>query len=105
MIGHGTQYGTGSFEGGSVEPVVAPTENPDKYDIAGANLILAEPRMERLYNRSLPAMGIDLPIDREAYTQGIQDLVAVLGTGILVGEDGTIGRAYLRPSVAPGMGR
>jgi branched-subunit amino acid aminotransferase/4-amino-4-deoxychorismate lyase len=49
-------------------------------------------------------MGFEAPIDQETLAQGISDLVAILGPDIFVGPDGTIGRAYIRPSVVPGMG-
>ena len=91
-------YGTGSMETLSFEPVVKDDQ------VVGGNIVLLEPRMDRLYDRALPAREVKFPIDRKTYAQGITDLMAVLGKNVLE-RDGKQGIGSIRVQVGPGMGK
>ena len=97
MNSHAGDYGTGIFEGESMEPVY------EGQEITGANIILHGPRMERM-GRSLKGRLFDLPISHSDFSQAIIDLSAVLGEGVLRDKDGRPTRAYIRPEARPGLG-
>lgn len=100
QIAHANQYGTGMFEGGSIEPVVN-----DRGEIVGANAILVDPRLNRMFGRSVEGRpGIVPPVPRAQFQQAILDYAAILGKNVLTMPDGKSARAYLRPSIAPGAG-
>lgn len=97
---HGGQYGTGMFEGGSVEPVVG-----ESGGIVDANAILFARRGNRMFNWSIPGRpGIHPQVSREIFDQAVLDYAAIIGTHALVSPDGVASRAYLRPSIVPGEG-
>ena len=98
-------YGTGSMETFSFEPVTTVVSDSQGVDIVGANIILLEPRMERLYGRSFPARELQFPVGKEAFTQGVVDLMAILGRSVLVGEGGNMGVGSIRVTVGPGVGK
>lgn len=95
---HGADYGSGAFEGGSAEPVV----NEDG-EIVGANIILHEPKMRRLFE-SAKARDFPLSVPLEDFSRGIIDLVSVQGFGALISAKGVPCRAYIRPEARPGIG-
>ncbi|MBI5123373.1 hypothetical protein HZA75_05960 [Candidatus Roizmanbacteria bacterium] len=97
MTNHAGDYGTGLFEGGSMEPV------SNGQEIIGANIILHEPRMNRL-KKSLKGRLFDLPEGLDAFSQGIIDLATILGESVLRDENGSPSRAYIRPEARPGLG-
>ncbi len=100
QIAHANQYGTGMFEGGSVEPVTN-----EAGEIVGANAILVEARLNRMFGRSVEGRpGIVPPVPRAEFEQAMLDYAAILGRKVLVTPDGHVARAYLRPSMAPGEG-
>lgn len=100
QISHATQYGTGMFEGGSIEPVAN-----EKGEITGANAILVQPRLNRMFGWSVPGRpGVQPPVTREDFEQAMLDYAAILGEKVLVSPEGLISRAYVRPSIAPGEG-
>lgn len=86
-------YGTGSMETLTLEPVV------DRND--QASIVLLPPRLTRLYSKALPAREINPPVDEETFSQGIVDLMAVLGTDILKNND----MGSIRVTVGPGAGK
>jgi len=93
---HGGDYGSGVFEGGSLEPVVEAGE------IVGANLILHSIRMRR-FQWSMNNRSFDIPsLDR--LDLAIRDLAAILAPNVLKTADGIPSRAYVRPSARPGSG-
>lgn len=94
---HGGDYGSGVFEGHSLEPVVRNGE------LTGANLILHEARMRRL-ERSLASRDFSLPVPIEEFSQGVKDLVSIIGDSVLISRQGIPCRAYVRPEARPGMG-
>lgn len=94
---HAADYGTGIFEGSSMEPV------SNGRNIIGANIILHEPRINRL-KKSLQGRLFDLPEEVEVFSQAIIDLAAVLGESVLRDKDGNPSRAYIRPEARPGLG-
>ncbi len=94
---HAGDYGSGVFEGSSVEPEVSGRR------IVGAHLVLHPLRMKR-FEISLKSRFFSLPCLPETFDLAIRDLVAVLGEGILTNSKREISRAYLRPSARPGPG-
>lgn len=98
VINHAGQYGSGVFEGGSLEPVY------DGNEITGANVILHGPRTARL-GKSLGSRLFELPGRVEDFSQGILDLAAILGERVLIDKEGKPSRAYIRPSATPGQGK
>jgi branched-subunit amino acid aminotransferase/4-amino-4-deoxychorismate lyase len=95
---HRIDYGTGSFEGSSAEPYLNSAG-----EVVGINIILHKPRMQRLL-RSLQNRSYVLPMAPERFAQAILDAVAVHGKSIVVAENHTASRAYIRPSIGPGVG-
>lgn len=95
---HSGDYGSGAFEGSSVEPVVGEDET-----IVGANLVLHEPRMQRLL-KSVAARDFSLSVSISELSQGIKDLVAVQGIETLISSEGVPCHAYLRLEARPGLG-
>ena len=95
---HRGDYGTGSFEGSSVEPVLDANNK-----ITGLNVILHAPRMAR-FVRSLHARNVTLPMPIEQFAHSVLDLVAIHGADVVTNDDGTPTRAYIRPSAGPGVG-
>ena len=95
---HRTDYATGVWEGSSAEPTLDENNN-----ITGVNVILHRPRLARLI-RSLRARGYNLAMPIEKFGQLILDTVAVHGIEVLLADDGTPMRAYIRPSAGSGVG-
>ena len=95
-FGHAEDYGSGIFEGGSAM-VNERTGIP--------NIVLHEQRLDRLFNRSLPARGYAPRVSREQFGQAMLTTVAVHGLEIFRNPDtdgrGPWVRAYIRPSVHP----
>lgn len=96
-----TVYATASMETLSLEPVL----DSAKQRVEGANIVLLDPRMDRLYDRALPARAMELPFGREVLAQGITDLMAVLGEDVLSSPDNQIGIGSIRVTVGPGAGK
>lgn len=96
-VHHGGDYGSGIFEGLSLMPVV------ENNQIVGANIILLEPRMERL-KRSLANRGLSEKVSVEEMRQAIIDLATIESNLALIDENGHPSRAYIRPSIRPGDG-
>ena len=94
----GKDYAQVVFEGMSMEPVV------DAEGIKGANLILFQPRIDRLA-RSVTTQRFKPSVSIAEFSQGISDLCAVLGEKVLRREDKTPSRAYIRPSISRGLGK
>src|SRR3989344_1618817 len=90
----GTDYAHVVFEGLSLEY---------KSEKEG-NLILWKPRLMRL-RRSTKHHGFQTPVSLSQLAQGIEDLVAVLGPAVLLGDGDKPSRAYIRPVVKRGFGR
>lgn len=90
-------YATASMETLSFEPVLAGKPG----EVNEANIVLLGPRMDRLYDRALPARAIELPFGREVLAQGITDLMAVLGEDVLSGP----GIGSIRVTVGPKAGK
>jgi Branched-chain amino acid aminotransferase/4-amino-4-deoxychorismate lyase len=95
---HRADYATGVWEGSSAEAVTDKNNN-----ITGVNVILHRPRVAR-FIRSLKARGYHLATPIEKFAQSILDTVAVHGTDMLRADDGSLARAYIRPSAGSGVG-
>ncbi len=95
---HRSDYATGSWEGSSAEPILDQNNT-----IVGVNAILHRPRLARMM-RSLRARGYNSPVAIEKFSQSILDIVAVHGFDMLVADDGSPTRAYIRPSMGTGVG-
>ncbi|HBS52252.1 MAG TPA: hypothetical protein DEA62_04660 [Coxiellaceae bacterium] len=95
---HRIDYATGVWEGSSAEPTLDENNN-----ITGVNVILHRPRLARLI-RSLRARGYNLAMPIEKFGQLILDTVAVHGIEVLLADDGSPLRAYIRPSAGSGVG-
>lgn len=97
---HALDYGSGLFEGSSAimnERTGIP------------QIILLDPRNDRLFNRSLPARGYQSPVSRTEFRQAQLDFVAINGSDLFQNPDLTspqkLVRAYIRPTVHPaGLG-
>lgn len=95
---HRADYATGAWEGSSAEPVLDKNNN-----VIGINAILHRPRLAR-FVRSLRARGYNIAMPVEKFSQLILDTVAVHGVEVLLAEDGSPMRAYIRPSAGSGVG-
>jgi branched-subunit amino acid aminotransferase/4-amino-4-deoxychorismate lyase len=95
---HRTDYATGVWEGSSAEPQLDENNN-----IVGLNVVLHQQRLAR-FARSLKARGYQPAMSMEKFGQLILDAVAVHGKEVVVANDGTPSRAYIRPSVGSGVG-
>jgi len=99
QFSHGTDYGSGVFEGGSAM-VHERTGIP--------HIILLDARNHRLFHRSLPSRGYHCPVSEQEFSDAIRNLIALHGLDLFRHPDGkTKGfvRAYIRPSVQPaGLG-
>lgn len=95
---HRIDYGAGVFEGSSAEPMLGKNNK-----ISGVNVILHRPRLTR-FIRSLRARGYNLAMPIEKFGQLILDLTAIHGIETLLADDGTVTRAYIRPSAGSGVG-
>lgn len=94
MITHTTDYGSGVFEGGSAEPVI------ENGKVVGANVILLQPKMQRMFGRSLPERNLRLDHTPQSFAQTTLDLVAAHGSSLYLGNHGPK-RAYIRPVGRP----
>ncbi len=95
QFGHATDYGSGLFEGSSAV-INERTGEP--------NIVLQEPRLRRLYGRSLPARGYQAPVCEKQLAIAISDLICLNSPDLFRHPDGvTPGfvRAYIRPSLQP----
>lgn len=99
-----TVYGTASMETLTLDPVMGQAGTQEEGKVVGANVILLGDRMDRLYDRALPSREVELPVDRSHMAQGIADLMAVLGTHVLVNPDDSVGIGSIRVTVGPGKG-
>lgn len=91
-------YGSGSMETFTEEPVLG-----EDASVVSGNIVLLEPRMDRLYGRALPNRKVDLPTERDAVSQGIKDLMAIQGTEVLTANN-TPQIASIRLLAGPGVG-
>lgn len=95
QFGHAIDYASGVFEGGSV--VINETTGQP-------NIILNQPRLERLFDRSLPSRNLQSSINPAEMAQAIHELITANGLDLFRHPDGqTPGyvRAYIRPSIQP----
>jgi|GEM_PF-1823125 len=94
---HAGDYGSGVFEGGSLEPVV------NNEEIIGANIILNGPRLARIA-WSMKSRFYSSPVDMERFDLAMRDLAAILASDVLRDANEVPSRAYIRPAFRPGSG-
>ena len=96
QISHAIDYASGMFEGGSAM-VNETTGIP--------HVILHQPRLNRLFNRSLPSRGYKSPVSQAFLSQAILDIVAINGLELFQNPDpkskNKYVRAYIRPTIHP----
>lgn len=95
---HRSDYATGAWEGSSAEATLDKNGN-----ISEVNVILHRPRLAR-FARSLKSRGYNIAMPLEKFGQVILDTVAVHSPEVLLADDGTPARAYIRPSAGSGVG-
>ena len=95
-VHHGADYGSGVFEGGSAEPVIQDGK------LVGANIILLNPKMRRMFDRSLPTRNLKIAVSLKYYIQALIDFITVQGKPLYNGKQG-YRRAYIRPVARPAV--